>query len=275
MQEVKFYLTKILDFNQTIFLLQFRLIMLLSMAVIIMLVLLDIISGNDFTVGNDPFSDSTFLLGHLIELDKISFPSEKQIPTFSTDCMSRPKIFIQVCSSRGNGIESALGYALLEIPTLVDGNHEIELPTWKPIPKEFMSRQINNLREYYFGTKKESFELMRNFFLRSGDRVKSNFFTETSGFVRVRVVKTHKPEYDRSSKGSRDSKKPIVVETIDEVISRVRRNRRERQLRPNHAFDIDRGRISEEKTDLSEKKTYRKKPQRLKLNRNKGLIKRD
>ena len=150
--------------------------MMLSIAVIIILVLVDTISCQDC---RDPFLDSTFFFGHLVELDKIHLPSKKMIPHVSANCLSGPKIFIQVSSSRGNGIESALGYALLEVPTLGDGTHEIELPTWKPIPKNFVSRQMSNLRDYYFGTQKGSFESMKNFFLKSGDRVKRRTYFTT------------------------------------------------------------------------------------------------
>jgi hypothetical protein len=218
---------------------------------VIVLIMEENVSGNYCQYNKEGFCDVSFFLGHLVELNKVFHSNTTKKPAlFDLRSTTRPKIFIQVCASRGNGIESALGYALMEIPTFNSGTHDIELSTCKPIPKDFFSRQLSNLRDDHFGTSKDSFVSMRDYFLRRSGDTKSEFVTETSGVVRLRFITISRPQIERHDPGEIDNQKPVLVETIDEVLSRVRRNRRERQICSNFPLIPESREMSEEKEDM-------------------------
>ena len=235
-------------FLQSIFLIDVRMIGIGSIVTVLILIMEENISGNYCQYNREGFSDVSFFWGHLIEIHKLFHADNYNMSRSSNSRSSRPKIFIQICAARENGIESALGYALMEIPILNNGTHDIELLTCKPVPKDFINRNLKNLRDYHFGTSRDSFVSMRDYFIRSDNDAKTKFDTETSGVVSLRVINISSSEDERYSPNEVDSQKPVLVETIDEVLSRVRRNRRERRMCSDNISPISD--ISEEKVEM-------------------------
>ena len=152
------------------------------------------------------------------------------------------------------GLTSLAGFGTVTIPT-EPGTYEVFVPTWKPISCPGISQTRGRMHDYYLGgsclseieshdpipTSDNEGELIKDAHVSLFS--KGGLVTDSSGtiHVRIHVSKVLKFRGDSTSKSYRhpemiqairieDSKQHRVKmrETIDEVLSRVRRNKRGR-----------------------------------------------
>eukprot|EP00562_Extubocellulus_spinifer_P029588 CAMPEP_0178725416 /NCGR_PEP_ID=MMETSP0699-20121125/26665_1 /TAXON_ID=265572 /ORGANISM="Extubocellulus spinifer, Strain CCMP396" /LENGTH=347 /DNA_ID=CAMNT_0020376755 /DNA_START=544 /DNA_END=1584 /DNA_ORIENTATION=+ len=175
--------------------------------------------------------------------------------------VDHPILLIQVCARRTDGVITAAGCGLLRIPSSDLGKHEMNIQTWRVVGDGTSDLRFK-LADYYLGTRPIQFDDMKELDCltrsRSPDMSSTEqngsfsgssspppkFITAESGTVQVRILigsergttsrKGLRCGRSRSRKETASISKPPpsnIREGIDDVLSRVRENRRERMLR--------------------------------------------
>lgn len=130
------------------------------------------------------------------------------------------------------GLISLAGSALLDLPS-EPGTYDIEVQTIKPIACNLMNEMRCRLHSYYLGSSLDG----GNEIIQPNDL--EGLITDGSGTIRIRVnvMKNYfkngsygynNTDYDEFSSPNHRAK---MQETVDEVLSRVRRNKRLRMSR--------------------------------------------
>ena len=187
-----------------------------------MLVLHDAILGTD----NEYVESSQvprFSFGHYISLCCASVDARDKVTNAHIE--KHPMIIIQVCAKRSDSIESLLGYGVLHIPT-THGTHDIEVPTCRPVCSEETPEPLFRLKDYYLGSTVDEMQI-RNMLEPS---MKQKVKTESSGSVRIRLQSISTELFTSFPATDNHGTMPILKESVDEVLSRVRRNKRETSL---------------------------------------------
>jgi hypothetical protein len=139
-----------------------------------------------------------------------------------------------------NDITTVMGCGAVDFPTS-PGDHEIEVLTWSPIASSSLGSSRSQLHHYFLGTtldeigatdpvstpaNEQDWMTDKNAKLLS----KHDLHTEGSGLIRVRVSVSKNNfmrEHINSWNGSFQPPR-VFRETVDEVLKRVRQNKRHR-----------------------------------------------
>lgn len=160
----------------------------------------------------------------------------------SDDSILMPDRFVLELSAilLHNDIATVMGCGAVDFPTSL-GDHEIEVLTWSPIASSSLGSSKSQLHHYFLGTtldeigatdpvptpaNEQDWMTDKNAKLLS----KHDLHTEGSGLIRVRVS-VSKNNFMREHINSwNDSFQPqrAFRETVDEVLKRVRQNKRHR-----------------------------------------------
>jgi len=161
-----------------------------------------------------------------------------------------PVLFFQVNLTKSKGTASVLGYGFVDIP-MNPGNYDIDISTSKPVAGKNMGEIEYRMNDYYFGCSTKEFQYMKTALNapllkpKTDNKLtvasRNGIVTEGSGSVRIRIRvlslpegRNHRDTYQNHTNLTR----PIFHETISEVLSRVRRNKRERLIRDKLNPDV-------------------------------------
>ena len=146
-----------------------------------------------------------------------------------------------------DGVASPAGCAALDVPT-VPGEYDFDVVTWMPTALSSMGTRRSRMNHYYLGkcldeisaskpvptpANEQDWLKEKNSTLLS----KHDLHSDASGTIRVHmsISKNHfrRPMVDWSNMtdGSRSQSRVFIRETVDEVLHRVRQNKRERMAR--------------------------------------------
>lgn len=138
-----------------------------------------------------------------------------------------------------NDTTTNIGCAAVDIPT-TPGEHELEISTWIPIARSSVGTTHSRLHYYYLGSSLDNIrptdlvQTMSNEqdWTKSSSPTllsKHDLHSETSGTVNVRVsVANNNFRREGVAFSGSQSQRVFLRETVDEVLTRVRKNKRHR-----------------------------------------------
>lgn len=147
-------------------------------------------------------------------------------------------------------IASVAGCAAVNIP-LEPGEHDLEVMTWRPIALSSMGTTRSQMHHYYLGTSLDQIGATEAVPTRSHEQdwvkdtkllSKHDLHSDVSGTIRVRVniaennfhrELAHVPDPSDIDGSGYQSQRVFIRETVDEVLNRVRRNKRLRMGEAN------------------------------------------
>uniref|UniRef100_A0A7S4J059 Uncharacterized protein n=1 Tax=Odontella aurita TaxID=265563 RepID=A0A7S4J059_9STRA len=195
-----------------------------------------------------------------------------------------PAMFLQVCAERSFGRVDVVAFGLIRIPPK-PGSYEINVPMSKALAGGGMSETKSRLYDYYFGCSPVVLSSVMTDFLSisqprqmhatastesvNGTRLFNggkgpalqmginSLVTVGAGSVRIRVHVQSTAFYHRTSNvncrvdESEVSRTPILRETVDGVLMRVRKNRRRRMFRGavRGSFEVESLSMSDKQVD--------------------------
>ena len=153
------------------------------------------------------------------------------------------------------GVASLAGCGTVTLPT-ERGNYDIDVPTWKPVACSTIGERRCRMYDYYLGKCLDEIlpsdpvpisELENEWVKGTEIRLfsKAGLITDGSGFIRLRVnvmenYYKNEGQFDlHSTPEELESLQQRVrmQETVDEVLMRVRRNKRQRMARDHESSD--------------------------------------
>jgi hypothetical protein len=190
--------------------------------VVFILVIVDEILGTRCSI---EIQTSTVLIGHHISMIK-TISRFKEVESEDEEFNQFVEMRIQAYSKRRDTIVSLLGQASVLIPTMVD-NQVLEVSTCRPVSCNGVSETMYRLKDYYLGL---TLEEVKQSFLRCKTN-NTDLVTEPSGTIHLRVQSISNKLFSPASVGRNEEiEEPILKESVDEVLSRIRRNKRFRAL---------------------------------------------
>lgn len=199
-----------------------------------------------FTGAYDQCDDTTkfgppvYYFGNDIEFYRIGTRPEEICD--DTIVGEHPVVFFQINLTRNEGITSVLGYGFIDVP-MNPGSYDIDISTFRPVAGKNMGEIEYRMKDYYFGCAAKDFQYMKAALIspilapKGSNKLsvgtRNGIVTEGSGSVRIRIRVLSLPEVGRHRNkrhNHKNSDRPIFHETISEVLSRVRRNKRERLM---------------------------------------------
>ena len=184
--------------------------------------------------------------GFPIEIHKVKNNDDKTSLRNKEKEKNDPLLFVQIIATRNNNISSVVGYGFLIVPTQ-SGSYDINISTWKPVANKYMCELRYKMNDFYFGSSVAEYQFMKknliDAFVSTGreSSEKMSCFMKENGIVtvnsgsvrlRVQVATLPHPDLDIFKKDNKDEINPLAVrETIDEVFSRIRKNKRQRDLK--------------------------------------------
>ena len=140
-----------------------------------------------------------------------------------------------------NDIATVMGCGAVDVPTS-PGDHDIDVVTWAPIASSSLGSSRSQLHHYYLGTTLDEIgatdpvpssaneqDWMKNANLKLLS--KHDLHTQGSGLIRARVSTSKnnfRREHTNRWDGSSQPPQRAFRETVDEVLNRVRQNKRHR-----------------------------------------------
>ena len=164
------------------------------------------------------------LIGHHISMLKI--PSVETAKDSDEALTGFLDMKIQVYAKRSDLIVSLLGQTSILIPTTID-NQRIEVQTYRPIIFNGISETMYRLKEHHLGsTMKEIQHSLSKFSPKDNTVV-----TEPSGTLVLRVQSISNNVFcPHFVQPNADDEGPILKESVDEILSRIRRSKRARAM---------------------------------------------
>ncbi len=224
------------------------------MFTIFMLVLYDAV--NDTSDEVEEMQDPVYHFGHHISLYRVGKDAKELDRAGALE--KHPSIFIQVYAKQSDSKVSLLGCGSLLLSTS-QSHYDIDIPTCRPISYGGRSETLLRLRDCYLGptlNEVQSKKIMM--FNRKKDNV-----TEASGTVSVRVQNISTTFLSSTSSEASNKSSPILKESIDEVLSRLRRHKRERAIsdalcNSMDSTNVENLKISKKTRDVLERAKARK-----------------
>ncbi len=173
------------------------------------------------------------------EMDSPVYHFAHSISLFKTATNdSQPTIFIQVYSKQSENTVSLLGCG--SSPLLTSNScYEINITTCRPLGYEERSERYVRLRDYYLGCTIDEIRNEKAFYFNT----KQNSVTEGSGTIRLRVQNLSRNFCSSVPSEASDESSHIIKESVDEVLSRLRRQKRERAISDALGSSIDSSRL--------------------------------
>lgn len=164
------------------------------------------------------------LIGHHISMLKI--PSVEAAKDSDEALTGFLEMKIQVYAKRSDLIVSLLGQTSVLIPTTID-NQRIEVQTYRPIRFNGISETMYRLKDHHLGsTMKEIQHSLSKFNPKDNTVV-----TDPSGTLVLRVQSISNNAFcPHFAQPNADDEGPILKESVDEILSRIRRSKRSRAM---------------------------------------------
>jgi len=189
------------------------------------------------------FQTSTVLIGHHISMTKTL--SNFKDDTFNNSSISLGpnqhadadslgelnhfiELRIQVYAKRRETIVSLLGQASVLVPTTGDSHEVLQVCTCRPISRNGTSEAMYRLKDYYLGS---TLKEIKRSFSRFNTKDK-HVVTEPSGTIHLRVQTISNNSFSPAfvKPNGNDEEPAILKESVDEVLSKMRRSKRVRAL---------------------------------------------
>ena len=225
------------------------------MFTVLMLVLYDAVNETSSQV--QEMNELVHHFGHPISMYRTQEYSKDQ-------CKDEPSpqgdttIVVQVYAKQSESTVCLLGCGSLKMSTR-ESNYEIEIQTCRPVSYEGKSELWLRLQDYYLGSTLNEIQ-SENILIPN---MKKGVVTEESGTVRLRVQNISSNFSSSLPELSSEESPLILRESIDEVLSRLRRNKRERTVSNALDYAVDKTnfdnlRISKKTREVLERAKARK-----------------
>lgn len=207
------------------------------------MILIDEVCGGQYderqTTGDKTNDVPRYFFGHHLSLSRTTsnggshqYGNTKMDDDCVEEDLSREQslsISLQVCARYSDSIESVLGVGIAQI-SIRKGVQIINIPTCRIISWKGMSERIFRLKDYFIGFTREEIQQLYEEAHVGG----FGCVTESTGSVRMKIEHISSNDVfcvNRHSIKNTDATLPSIPlrrEPIQEVLSRVRRRRRER-----------------------------------------------
>jgi len=164
-----------------------------------------------------------FLFGHHISMSKMpSVGAAKDLGEALTGFLDMK---IQIYAQRSDSIVCLLGQTSVLIPTTID-NQRIEVQTYRPISINGISETMYRLKEHYLGSTLKEIQ----YSLLKFNQKDNTVVTEPSGTLVLRVQSISDSVFPPYFVQPNAEEGPILKESVDEILSRIRRSKRSRAM---------------------------------------------
>ncbi len=208
---------------------------------VLLMILIDEVSGGQYdeslAMGDKVNGIPRYFLGHHLSMSRTTSNSSRQYADAKNDddCKENSmreqflSISVQVCARYSDSVESILGVGTAQV-SIRKGAQNIIIPTCRIISWKGMSERMFRLKDYFIGFTREEIQQLYEEAHVGG----FGCMTESTGSVRMTIEHISSNDVFRINRQNTEntnsilSSIPVRREPIEEILSRVRRRRRER-----------------------------------------------